>query len=334
MDVGLYLDLRNPPDWRRDWASHYAASLELASHADELGIGQIWLSEHHFFEDGYLPQPLTFAAAVAARTRRARIGTAVLLAALRHSLLVAEESAIVDILSGGRLDLGIGAGYRIPEFSAYGVSLSERYRLVEQSILEIRHWWLGGRMTPPPIQQPIPIWGGFFGPRGAKMAGRLNVGLLAASDDLLAHYQSGLKDGGHDLSLARMRVNVELVLSDDPERTWSELRPFVSYQWTTYRKYMAEGTNRPTPRPVDPEPLRLPSTDGSPPRFQVLTPDAAAEFILTRYAGLPVEQVYLWASIAGMPDHIVHHHVDLLCTRLGPLLRSNSAPALRGVNED
>ena len=77
MKIGVYFDLRNPPLWRRPWAEHYARSLELCEEADRLGAGAIWLSEHHFFEDGYLPQPLTFAAAVAARTTNVRIGTAV-----------------------------------------------------------------------------------------------------------------------------------------------------------------------------------------------------------------------------------------------------------------
>ena len=114
-----------------------------------------------------------------------------------------------------------------------------------------------------------------------------------------------------------------MVLSDDPERTWNEIKPFVSYQWTSYRRYMAEGTDRPTPRDVDPEPLRLPGKDGSAPRFQVLTPADAAAFIRSTYAGLPLEQVYIWASIAGMPDHVTQRHVELMCTELQPLLRNS-----------
>src|SRR5581483_3104022 len=110
--IGLYLDLRNPPAWRCPWPVHYARSLEWIEEAERRGAGSIWLSEHHFFEDGYLPQPLTFAAAVAARTRRVHIGTAVYLAALRPAVQVAEEAAVVDLLSGGRLELGLGAGYR------------------------------------------------------------------------------------------------------------------------------------------------------------------------------------------------------------------------------
>lgn len=324
MDVGVYFDFRNPPLWKRDWAEHYANTIDLAVRADEMGISQIWLSEHHFFEDGYLPQPLTMAAAIAVRTKQARIGTAILLAALRHPLHIAEETALVDILSGGRFDLGVGAGYRVPEFAAHDVELADRYTIVEQRVHDIRGWWSGGKMTPPPIQQPVPVWGGFFGPRGARLAGRLNMGLLAASPELLEPYKTGLSEGGHDPMSARMRVNVELVLADDPEKTWSEIKKYVGYQWTSYRRYMSEGTDRPVPREVDPEPLRLPGKDGAAPRFQVLTPPQAADFIRKTYAGLPLEQVYIWGSIAGMPDHVANRHVELMCTQLAPLLRTSS----------
>src|SRR3954447_12944960 len=121
MKVGIYLDLRNPPQWRRGWQELYAQKLDRVVEAERLGLESVWLSEHHLFADGYLPQPLVFAAALAARTRRLRIGTAVLLAPLRTAIDVAEQAAVVDQLSGGRLELGLGAGYRVPEFAAYGV---------------------------------------------------------------------------------------------------------------------------------------------------------------------------------------------------------------------
>jgi alkanesulfonate monooxygenase SsuD/methylene tetrahydromethanopterin reductase-like flavin-dependent oxidoreductase (luciferase family) len=108
--VGLYFDLRNPPQWHRPWAEHWSRTLDQIAEAERRGIDSIWLSEHHLFEDGYLPQPLVLAAAVAARTSRVRIGTAVLLIALRSPLHVVEEANVVDVLSGGRLDLGVGAG--------------------------------------------------------------------------------------------------------------------------------------------------------------------------------------------------------------------------------
>ena len=110
MRVGCYLDLRNPPRWERPWAEHYARNLERCVEAERLGLDSVWCSEHHFFEDGYLPQPLTFLAGVAATTSRIRLGTAVYLAALRPPVQVAEEAAVVDLPSGGRLELGLGEG--------------------------------------------------------------------------------------------------------------------------------------------------------------------------------------------------------------------------------
>ena len=79
MNVGVYFDLRNPPGWATDFGRLYAFTLEMCEEAEGLGCHSIWLSEHHRFDDGYLPQPLTLAAAVAARTHSARIGTAIVI---------------------------------------------------------------------------------------------------------------------------------------------------------------------------------------------------------------------------------------------------------------
>jgi alkanesulfonate monooxygenase SsuD/methylene tetrahydromethanopterin reductase-like flavin-dependent oxidoreductase (luciferase family) len=97
MRTGIYFDLRNPPRWRRPWPAFYAQTLERIGDAERLGVDDVWLSEHHFFEDGYLPQPLTFAAAVAARTERVRIGTAILLSLGRELLAPYREG----LLEGG-----------------------------------------------------------------------------------------------------------------------------------------------------------------------------------------------------------------------------------------
>ena len=80
MNVGLYFDLRNPPAWAANTARLYGFALEMCEEADRLGVHSLWFSEHHMFEDGYLTQPLTFAAAAAARTRCARLGTAIIVA--------------------------------------------------------------------------------------------------------------------------------------------------------------------------------------------------------------------------------------------------------------
>src|SRR5262249_27142806 len=138
MRLGIYLDLRNPPRWRVPWADLYRDAIDLVADAEGRGAEAVWLTEHHGFEDGYLSQPLALAAALAVRTRALRIGTAVLLAPLRHPLHIAEEAALVDVLSAGRLELGLGAGYVRPEFQAFGVDEAHRYRTTEACVRRLQ----------------------------------------------------------------------------------------------------------------------------------------------------------------------------------------------------
>ncbi len=320
MRVSMYFDLRNPPAWERPWASHYARTLDTIEEAERLGAATVWFSEHHFFEDGYLPQPLTFAAAVAARTKRVRIGTAIMLPALRPAIQLAEEAAIVDLLSAGRLELGLGAGYRVPEYAAFGVNLAERYAITEQRIAELRQLWADGTPTPQPIQHPVPLWGGFFGPRGARIAGRQGMGLLSADPALLEPYREALLGAGHDPALVRMAEHQNIVLADDPEAAWPRIAPHLKYQWETYRHYMVEGTGAPEPKPVDPEKWRSPGPNGEPARFAVMTPEECAAFLRQRAEGVPFVEAYFWTSIAGMPEDVEQRHVELVCTRLRELV--------------
>jgi alkanesulfonate monooxygenase SsuD/methylene tetrahydromethanopterin reductase-like flavin-dependent oxidoreductase (luciferase family) len=181
--IGLWLDMRNPPAWRRSWPEHYARTLERVAEAERLGLGAVWLAEHHLFEDGYLPQPLTFAAAIAARTTTIRIGTSILQAPLRKAIDIAEQGAIVDILSNGRLELGLGAGYAAREFEAYGVEQSARHRLLRHNAREVMRLWEEGVVTPPPVQSPRPLWIGALGPQLSRFAGTIGAGLLTADLD-------------------------------------------------------------------------------------------------------------------------------------------------------
>src|SRR5579862_5551896 len=96
MNVGLYFDLRTRRELGHDPARTYGFVLEACEEADRAGIHSAWFTEHHSFPDAYLPQPLTMAAAVAARTRRLRVGTSVVLAPLRSPVQIAEEAAVVD----------------------------------------------------------------------------------------------------------------------------------------------------------------------------------------------------------------------------------------------
>src|SRR5690349_24695506 len=99
-NVGLYFDLRNPPHARVDPTRLHGFTLEMCEEAEHLGAHSVWLTEHHLFDDDYIAQPLVFAAAIAARTRRVRIGTAIVIAPLHSPVEIAEQSALVDVISG------------------------------------------------------------------------------------------------------------------------------------------------------------------------------------------------------------------------------------------
>ncbi|MEV6124655.1 LLM class flavin-dependent oxidoreductase [Streptomyces sp. NPDC052077] len=321
MDVGLLFDLRNPDQWHRPWARHYARSLEFCEEADRRGAGGLWFTEHHLFEDGYLPQPLTFAAAAAARTRSARIGTAVVLPNLHKPAQLAEDAAVVDLISGGRLEIGFGAGYRVPEYDLFDADFKSRFKQVERNITEVRRLWEKGGVTPGPIQSPVPLWGGFYGPRGARIAGRLGIGLLHISHEVYKQYREGLIEGGHDPGIAQVSDLLPVILADDPEAAWPRVAPHLAHQMNTYRQGSVEGTGHPRPpllSPGDfPEP---PKTDGSWSTLEILTPEDAAVRIHERTKGLPVKHLIFWASIAGMPDDLVVRNIELVSERLPALL--------------
>lgn len=315
VNVGIYFDLRNPPRWERSWSHLYGFTLELCEEAEHLGAHSVWFTEHHGFDDGYLSQPLSFAAAVAARTKRVRIGTAVVLAPLHPIAQLAETAALVDVLSAGRLDLGLGAGYRSGEFELYGAAFAKRFAATDRAVTGLRTIWADGSLPPRPVQDPLPIWLGYGSAKGAERAGRLGVGLLSSDPALWPHYRGGLAAGVR----ARMAGRIQGWISTDPERDWAVIAPHLAYQKDSYNRYRYEDS---TTRPglVDPNELRATGLTGGAQSWLQATPQDAATAILDFVGQAPIETVFFWASLPGLDDDLVHRHVRTLCTELAPLL--------------
>lgn len=332
-NVGLYFDLRNPAPWRQDPARLHAFTLEACEEAEHLGAHSVWFTEHHRFDDGYLTQPLTFAAAAAARTKRIRLGTAVVVAPLHHPVELAEQAALVDLVSGGRLEVGLGAGYRVPEYELYGVSGERRRTVTDQRARELRALWADGGVTPRPVQDRLPLWMGYLGPQGARRAGLLGEGLLATDAHLWEPYRAGLIEAGHDPAIGRMGGGIQGWVSEDPEADWPVVARHLGYQVDSYRRHMVEGTDQPVPRPVDPERLRARDPRGSLDYFFLDTPEGMARRIRRHIAGAPVRTVFLWASLAGMPEKLVERHIQTVCTRLLPLLQADSTDSTDSTDD-
>ena len=321
MRIGLYFDLRNPQRWRRDPATLYAEFLQLCEEAEQLGIDSVWVTEHHGFDDDYLPAPLTLLAAVAARTSRIRLGTGVVIGPLHRAAQIAEQAAVVDLLSAGRLDLGLGAGYRPSEFSLYDVPLATRYAENDARAGQIRELWRTGQVTPGPVQERLPIWMGYLGPKGARRAGLLGEYLLTADARNWEPYRDALIEAGHDPSFARMGGGIQAWVSDDPERDWPVVSEHLRTQVDSYRRHARVGTTLPPARPVDPERLRQAVPRRSLDYFFHGTPAQVAAGILDYTAGAPVDTVFLWAGLAGMGVDLMRRHITTIATELAPLLK-------------
>ncbi len=321
MRTGLYFDMRNPVAWRQDPVTLYREFLELCEEAEWLGLDSVWVTEHHGFDDDYLPAPLTLLAAVAARTSRIRLGTGVVVAPLHRAAEIAEQAAVVDLLSGGRLDLGLGAGYRPAEFDLYGASLRARYAENDARAREVRELWRSGAVTPKPAQARLPIWMGYLGPKGARRAGLLGEHLLSADARNWEPYRAALAEAGHDPAGGRMAGGVQAWVTDDPDRDWPVVSRHLAAQVDSYARHARQGTAVRPARPADPERLRAGEPRTSLDYFFYGTAEDVAARIRDYTAGAPVDAVYLWAGLAGMGRDLVARHITTIATRLAPLLR-------------
>lgn len=199
-------------------ADLHARALAHATRADELGYYALWLAEHHFRGLGTTPNPAVLLAALAQRTTRIRLGPAVSVLPLRDPTQVAEDYGLVDILSGGRLNMGVGTGSREREFAGFGIDFDGRRASFDERLAAIRDAWAAAESDRPcalnvrPIQTPVPIYVATLSEEGAYAAGHAGHSMLTLaaplakslteSTDRIAAHRRGLLESGHDPSRA------------------------------------------------------------------------------------------------------------------------------------
>src|SRR5216117_2145960 len=168
MRFGTFFFFQAAPGLSHEEVVH--RELEQMEWTEELGFDQIWLTEHHFIDYGLSVDPATLASAAAARTRRVRIGLAAAILPFHHPLRLAEQMALVDILSNGRLDVGVGRGNRPAEFTGYRVPQEESRERFDEVVEIMRRAWTEERFSyagrfyqfhdvrviPKPVQRPHP----------------------------------------------------------------------------------------------------------------------------------------------------------------------------------
>ena len=269
LDIGIMFSFRNPAQWRRPFAEVYADELRLIREAEELGYDTIWLTEHHFADDGYSPSLITIAAAIAAQTERVRIGFNLMLLPLHNAIRVAEDIATADVISNGRIDPGFGQGYAPHEFAGFGIPVSERLSRFTEGLdvlqglwsqdtfsYEGRHYQIdSARLVPKPVQDPMPLWLGAMSAPGIRRAGRRGANLLGlGSKSLQEEYENARRGAGYDVDAAKVLQLHWAHVADSDEAAWDEAAPHFHHLLTMYREWAeaAGGHNSMATPPVPP----------------------------------------------------------------------------------
>lgn len=308
MELTLTYDLRAPA-FGASRSDLYAAALDQVAWADELGFDVVGLGEHHGSEDGYNPSPLPLACAMAARTSSIKLRTSVLLAPLYDPVKLAEDAAVTQVLSNGRLLLGIGAGYRPSEFASFGRRLEDRWQAMGDVCAFLKQAWTGepfewqGRrciVTPKPEPFAPPILLGGSSPAAARRAAHIADGWFPPLDARLwaPYRQECLELGKPDPGEYPQQGPIFLWISDNPDKAWETLLPHVKHQLQSYAQWTQEAFGRPS-GPYAGDNMSVDTIKQSP-AYQVLTPDEAMAMVesLGRHSVL-----YLNPLLAGIdPD--------------------------------
>ncbi len=328
---GLWYDFRNPPQWRQSSDRLYGEILDQIAWGENHGFDDVWLSEHHFIEDGYLPSIFPVAAAIAARTKRIRIASGVLLMPFQNPVRLAEDIAVVDIISGGRFELGVGVGFKLEEFESFGVPFKERGSRTNQSLDIIRRLLSGETVTyksdffnfknikvaPEPIQKPHPpIWLGGFTPAALRRAARYGDGFTVpgANRDVYDRYVAELKKENRPTDDIRLASGFWfLLVSNDPEKTFSEAADHIIYQANNYSAWLSAAGLSPLSEHLrDREQLRQSGL------LKVVDPDTAIAMIREFISSVPVTHYYSWTLPPGLPPRWAQSHLELFASKVIP----------------
>lgn len=331
---GFIYDFRNPPEWGRPFPEIYAETLDFIEWSETAGFDSAWVPEHHAASDGYLPAPMPALGAIAARTKRMTIGSAIALAPLHHPVRFAEDCAVVDIIANGRLEVGVALGYRRLETDGYGINFKTRVSRMEEFLEIVRRLWLGERfsydgrhfqltnamITPPPPRGHIPLLIGGFSDKAVDRVAKFGDAYLGMMD-MADLYLERLAAHGKDPSTARIVVpSVNLVVDHDPERTLDELAPYYHYVNEMYGVWLNEdqfagridlGT---APKSMSLDEFKVSGL------LQVLTPAQAIEFIRGMQAKGPLDHM-LMSVPPGIPMARFARHAEVFAKDVMPAFR-------------
>ena len=332
MELTLTYDMR-APSFGAARTELFAAALDQVAWADELGFDVVGLGEHHGSPDGYNPSPLVLAGAMAARTHSIQLRTSVLLAPLYEPAKLAEDSAIVQTLSNGRLLLGLGAGYRPSEFETFGRELDQRWRAMGEICQFLRLAWSGqsfewdGRtclITPQPEPFAPKILLGGSSAAAARRAAHIADGWFPPLEPKLwqPYRDECLALGKDDPGEYPRHGPIFLWISHDPQKAWKQLMPHVLHQLRSYSQWTVEAFGKaagPYAQEVTPDTVMQSGA------YQVLTPEQALQ--LAQELG-EHSVLYLNPLLAGIEPSLSWEMLSVYEREVHPYLPRSSDTAI------
>ena len=253
MRLGLFSVVDHyPAELGRSTGEFYAELLEQAEAAEEWGFDSFWVAEHHFHEYGAVPRPPILLSAVAQRTRRIRLGSGVVVLPFDHPLRVAEDYAMVDVLSAGRLNLGVGSGYLKHEYAGFGVDPEDKRARFDEALEVLLRAWTGERVSYAgahvevhdvrlnvlPVQQPRPpVWVATLRTDGGVRVGARRLPAMfipyASAETLeqmttgLAAYRAAFVAAGGRLEDATAPFGFHTYCAESTAEARAEARPYM-----------------------------------------------------------------------------------------------------------
>jgi alkanesulfonate monooxygenase SsuD/methylene tetrahydromethanopterin reductase-like flavin-dependent oxidoreductase (luciferase family) len=308
------------PGFGGDKAQLYRAALE-----------QCRWAEHHGADDGYLPAPLIMAAAIAGITEKMRLRVQALILPLHDPLRLAEDIAVLDLVSGGRAEIVAAGGYLASEFAQFDKSLSARGKLVEAAIAALRQAWTGApfdyhgrtvRITPTPLQHPLPLALGGASAAAARRAARIADAFIPAMPELMEVYRAECAALGKVPAPAERMGPVFLHVAEDPDRAWARIAPHALHETNCYAQWMAQSMGDKSVFKASADAAQLRASGA----YQVVTPEQCLD--IARQLG-PGGRLALHPLMGGMPPDLGWECLELFAAKVLPQLEVE-APAAVG----
>ncbi|MFD3994979.1 LLM class flavin-dependent oxidoreductase [Streptomyces sp. NPDC058583] len=234
-------------------SARYRAAVEMAAYADAHGVDTVQTEEHHGVDNNWLPSPFAFAGAVFGATKRIAVTVSAIIGPLHDPLRLAEDIAVLDLLSGGRLVTVAGIGYRPEEYEERGVDWGRRGKLQDLLLETLLTAWSGEpftyqgrtvRVTPRPFTRPHPmLLVGGSSRAAARRAARLGLPFFPSAHlpELEAYYQERCAEYGTEgWTMMPAEVTPLLHLSEDPDRTWAEYGEHFLHEARTYASWQSK----------------------------------------------------------------------------------------------